>query len=911
MLARINLLMQVLILSLSLSSSLLAAPDNYFIVGTKFNIISTDDRLTQDMLTSVSGIKDHQSYSKQDIDVLLKKAEDKLSVDISDWKLLKDGILVADVAKKTPIKKLIFEGNKTFSSRAISEQIGFRAQGSYCEDVCESLKQRVEKFYSEQGFLHAKFELKKTDNDKDGVDIVILIQEGEASLIDSLNIDVEGFESNDKISRVLDIRKGQRACSTCIQESIKRARTYLYNKGYYASSVYRDSVRFSADMKNVQVSIGVKTGPKYKIIFDGNNFFRSQRQLKDALDISDTIVVTPDYYPVLARKLEDHYKSFGFYEAVVTAVESLGLEAGQLFLTFRISEGKQRYIGRIKYDLKRSIGKHQIDEYLREKKAEFFEKGFFVKKEFEQMKELIERYLNERGYLRAKVLGLTFEKGKANYENITYQIDPGQSTLVREIKIEGNNFISTDKILSSMDIVKGEPINIDDLKNGIKWMTEYYKDNGYVDFYLDRDNLFSYSEDYRFVDVNILIKEGRQLKIGRIFIDGLVKTKERVISREFRFKKDDVITPKKIQDTENALAGLGFLGIVSVEVLPSSVYGQGYRDILVSVEEKKAGTYEIGAGYRTDEGLKLFSGISYGNLGGWGRRIYLDGSISRKLDDSFRFAEYDVLAGYYEPYFLNIPLDLRLAVEATKDDYPDYGQKKLDTALYFEKKIGDHSLILRNAFERINIFEATNPADDASYWKYSIRQSYRYDTRDSIFSPTRGFNFLVYGEWGHSLNTAVSTNYAKVEERMSFYVPLFSKFTLMSSLDTGYVKGLGGDDVLLNDRFSLGGFDSIRGYREGIIADLTPYLNHQQYYNFSIELRRLLFWNFVASVFHDMGAISSEDAQIHGTYCSVGGGIGIKFPVGSLSLQYGYVYKKDKRIPLDRAGRIHLAIGTF
>lgn len=912
MLARINHLTRVLILSSSLISNVYAAPQtvSYRINTIIFRVPDGETKLNSGMISSVTGFRPGYTYTSEQVATAVDKAEDKLGITISNLKVSPQGELTADITRKTVIHSISFKGNQSFSSSILKDQIGFRAEGAYCEDVCDALKRNIEKFYSDQGYFDAKAELSKEVEDGK-MELSLNIKEGKPSLIESVDLELEGFETKSKMLSVLSIKSGTPACSACIQESIKSARQYLYRKGYYASSVYRSSVRFSPDMKTAKITIGVNTGPRYKVLFRGNEFFQSQGLLKDALDISDTVVITPDYYPVLARKLADYYRSFGFSDVNVDAVEELGIEPGELMLVFNIKEGKQWYIGSIRYELKREVENEEIDDYLRAVEPEFFERGFFVKKKFEDMRASIEKYLSEKGYLRAKVLGLSFRHGKGNREHVAYQIDPGQPTMVRDLVVSGNKFIDTNKIISKFGVKKDEPVDIERFKEGLKWLTEQYRENGYADFYLDKERLFSYNQDYRFVDININIDEGERLKIGETFINGLARTKERVVTRELRYKKGDLIKTRKIQDTENALAGLGFLGSVSVEVLPGSVDGKGYRDVLISIDEKKAGSYEVGAGYRTDEGLKLFSGISYGNLGGWGRRIYANAAISRKLDDSFRFAEYDVMAGYYEPYLLNIPLDFRVAVETRKDDYPDYAQKKLDTAFYVEKKIGHHSLILRNAFERVNIFEAVDPADDASYWKYSIRQTYRYDTRDSIFSPTRGFNFLVYGEWGRSLNTQVITNYAKVEQRLSFYIPLFSKFTLMSSFDSGYVKGLKGDPVLLNDRFALGGFDSIRGYREGIIADLTPDLSRQQFYTFSVELRRLLFWNFVASVFHDMGSISSEEQGIHGTYSSVGGGLGIKFPVGSLSLQYGYIYRKDKRIPSDKVGRIHLAIGTF
>ena len=68
-----------------------------------------------------------------------------------------------------------------------------------------------------------------------------------------------------------------------------------------------------------------------------------------------------------------------------------------------------------------------------------------------------------------------------------------------------------------------------------------------------------------------------------MYINRLVKTKDRVITRELRFKEDEIVDNDKLQDTENALAGLGFIGSTSMEVLSSSLKGPDHRDVLISV----------------------------------------------------------------------------------------------------------------------------------------------------------------------------------------------------------------------------------------------------------------------------------------------------------------------------------------
>ena len=143
------------------------------------------------------------------------------------------------------------------------------------------------------------------------------------------------------------------------------------------------------------------------------------------------------------------------------------------------------------------------------------------------------------------------------------------------------------------------------------------------------------------------------------------------------------------------------------------------------------------------------------------------------------------------------------------------------------------------------------------------------------------------------------------------YYTFLEKWTIATRFSTGATKSISGTSILFDDRFLLGGVGSVRGYREGIISDLTPVINRQYFFDGSIELRRQLFWQLIGLVFYDIGSITSQDALVKGTYSSVGGGLRFSFGVGSLSFEYGYVYDKNKRLPADRMGRLHLAIGAF
>ncbi|MEI6092736.1 MAG: POTRA domain-containing protein [bacterium] len=908
-----TLLMLALMLILSLSFELSASTQSYSNIS-KINIIDEKGESpdSSGVFISVLGIRADVTYSEKEIQGRISRMEDLLDCKTLEWKFLSEqGILILKIAKKKKIAAIAIQGNTIINSSDIQEEVGTKLIGTYCEDACDSILQKIKRLYKGRGFLNTNVTLTQEPVEANEVNVAIKIEENEPVIIKQVNIESDGSLSSKDLNERLNIKEGDVLNEISIHDRIRSIRSYLYNRNYYASSFYRNEIKISPDTFSVSVDIGLRTGPKFNIVFKGNNTFTDPKSLIGALDITETDVVSKEYYSALIKRVEDFYKSYGFSDVSVEVKEELGLKKGELDLVFVINEGTQKFFGNLNFIMSDSKYKRQLKSYLEDNEPDLFSNRYFIKNDLENLKDLIERFFNEESFLRTRVVKVNFIERKKNIIDVNYEIDSDQATTIRGLDVKGNTIISSEKILNILGLEKGEMIKISRLSSGIKDLIQTYREQGYVDMSIDQDNLFSYSDDYRFVDVFINIIEGSTYKVGKIFMSGLVSTKDRVVSREMRLKEGEKINLDLIQSSENAISSLSIFGSVSVLLLPTSVVGSGYRDILVKVEEKKAGVYEVGFGYRTDTGVRLATGLNYYNLGGWNRRIYTNGVVSRRLGSQYRFIEYEINGGYYEPYFLNIPFDFRVNVGFKKEDLPDYGRKKLDISFYLEKQMGSHYVALRNAFERINIFAAKVFADESIYWKYSIQQSYRYDSRDSVFNPTRGINFLVYGEWGHSLKSAVVVNYLKAVQKTKAYFTPVKDWVFVTGLEAGYIKGLSGESILQDDRFSLGGVDSIRGYREKIINDTTPQLPFQYYYTFSAELRRNLFWRFVGSVFHDIGTIYSEDPSVQGPFSSVGAGLSIKLPVGSISLQYGYIYSLTKRIPPDRVGRLHLAIGTF
>jgi outer membrane protein assembly factor BamA len=160
----------------------------------------------------------------------------------------------------------------------------------------------------------------------------------------------------------------------------------------------------------------------------------------------------------------------------------------------------------------------------------------------------------------------------------------------------------------------------------------------------------------------------------------------------------------------------------------------------------------------------------------------------------------------------------------------------------------------------------------------------------------------------------------KLLGEQSFFIPL-SPFVLAFHVRAGYVFHQVLRNIVLNERFYLGGANSLRSYE----ADFTPpfgtfrdCLGVKQFVpqggksmiNINVEVRFPIAGNIWGVIFEDLGALGSgswyalKDERILG---STGFGLRYNTPIGPLRFDIGW--KWSNNIPCDRSYSWFLTFG--
>jgi outer membrane protein insertion porin family len=445
-----------------------------------------------------------------------------------------------------------------------------------------------------------------------------------------------------------------------------------------------------------------------------------------------------------------------------------------------------------------------------------------------------------------------------------------ENPLVKSIKIEGATVFSEKEILAWLKMEGGQVLNINTLRSDLESIISHYRQKGYIAIF---------TREPEPTPDGTLIIYITEMKIGKIDIKGLNKTKRAVVERFIKNKEGSLLNINSLGEDRKRIFDLGLFENVVIDLQPGA--SEDLVNVTFDITETKTGQVMVGLGYSEQQGLVGRAEILENNFRGMAEGIHflweVGGYTSKR--------SYEV--GYYKPWIdkrntsFNISLyDKVLYRWVTEQATSRYDEYRKGISTMFERPLDDWrraSIGLRS--EEV----AINPEEGAGlpilgYVKGNVnaaRLSYYFDTRDIRRSPKKGHYNIYSLEIGKS-----SSFFTKQEIDLRRYKPLGKKknYVLAARLDLAMAEGT----IPAFEFYTVGGADTLRGYREDRFwGDKMALL--------SVELRVPLEKAFFGAVFLDYGTAwggkysTSDKFSPH-----LGAGIGLRFetPLGPIRLDY-------------------------
>jgi len=729
-----------------------------------------------------------------------------------------------------------------------------------------------------------------------------------AGLIDSVRIEGNGRVEGRTILSYLGLQAGSNFSQEGIDSSLKN----LYATGFFSD------VKLLRSGNTLVVRV-VENPVISKVVFEGNSRVETA-DLEKEIELKARSVYSQEKVQADVKRILDIYRRSGRYNAVVQP-KIIKRDQNRVDLVYEISEGAAAYVEKITFIGNKIFSDSDLQKAVRTEETRWYK--FFTdsdkydaeRLQFDQ--ELLRRYYLNEGYADFQVKSAHAELSpKKDAFYITFVIEEGVQYDFGEIKTESELKDGDKPDFSDIITTKtGKTYDASKVEDTIEAMTKRLGDKGYA--FVDIQPKLEKDQEKKLANLTYVIKPGSRVYVERINVTGNVRTLDEVVRREFRLSEGDAYNNSKLQRSEQRVNNLNFFEKVDVKTEQGSAPDKTV--INVDVKEKSTGEVTIGAGYSSTDGVLGDFGIRESNLLGRGQELKTHFTLAARRKQA------DI--GFTEPYFLDREIAAGFDIFRTKQDLMQQSSYNMDTkgvnlrASYALQEKLQHGV---NYSVREN--NVTDVRSDASRYirdqagrnvNSAIGQNFTYDDRNNKQDPSSGYYMKLSQEFA---GLGGDSRYLKHDARAAYYYPITKKWRTSFLASSGYIFGIGGRDVRINDRFFVGG-DDLRGFQNAGIGprdtSTNDALGGNAYYTGTAELKFPIGLpdelGVSGAVFSDVGSLWKIDdtgANIFNTNAmrvSAGAGALWASPFGPVRIDFAHALKKQSA---DRTQAVRFSFGT-
>ena len=529
---------------------------------------------------------------------------------------------------------------------------------------------------------------------------------------------------------------------------------------------------------------------------------------------------------------------------------------------------------------------------------------------------LSDHYLNS-GYVNIKVGEPVAKLNEAkNALDVYIGITEGEQYRIGAIGFKGELLDPAADLRKKLKNEPGEIFSRAILRGDIGVLTDVYGDKGYAFATINPQTRLD--NEKKTVDVTFDIEKGELVSIERINIAGNPKTRDKVIRREIRVIESGLYSATGLKRSKQNLMNLGFFEEANIATAKGSASNK--LNVNIDVKEKPTGTFSIGGGYSSLDGMIGQGSVQQANFLGLGLKANVSASIGGK---SQTYA-----LGLTDPYFMDTKWTLGGDLYRSERDYTDYTRRLIGGDIKGGYPINDflgtflmYKYEIKDIFKPTTAYQTLNTSDPGNYplgetTTSSIFGSITHNNTDYRLDPSTGMINSFSAEYA---GLGGDNRYARFIADNTYFHPIYKRLIASTKLTLGYIREVG-KPIPIDEKFYLGGIYSLRGYRSRSVSPTTTGSDGSTVYlggskeiigNAELTFPLLAEVGLKGVMFFDYGNSFNDNSAVFDTMLtSYGGGIRWASPIGPLRLEYGIPINPRKAID-SSSGRLEFSIGSM
>jgi outer membrane protein insertion porin family len=677
-----------------------------------------------------------------------------------------------------------------------------------------------------------------------------------------------------------------------------------------------------------------------RIAFEGNHKLED-KELTAEIQERPRVVYTRSRVQADVKRILDLYRRHGRFGATVEP-KVIQLSENRVDLVFEINEGEYTGIRSVNFVGNKAFSEGKLRSVIATKESRWYRflstSDSYDPDRLTYDRELLRKFYLTEGYADFRVLSAVAElTPERNGFILSFTLDEGERYRFGKVGVNITlKDLPASQVLPLLTVHSGDWYNAQEVENSITVITNTLGTRGYA-FVEVKPEINRNRKDH-VVDITFNVQEGPRVYVERVDIVGNVRTLDKVIRREFQLIEGDAFNTQKMQRSQQRIKNLGFFK--KVEVTNAAGSTPDKTVVTVEVEEQSTGELSLGLGFSTSDGPLADINIRERNFLGRGQELQLGTVVS--------FRSQQIQLSFTEPYFLDRNIAAGFDIFEIKTSpttnfftgiTPPYQQFSYGGALRAGYQITDSLRQTLKYTARSDTIE--NIQSDASLFialqqgthtTSAIGQVLLYDRRDDRLEPTSGYFVSLGNDFA---GVGFGVDYVRSKVSAGYYYPVAPDWVLSLTGEVGDIFGWNGQQVLLQDRFFVGG-DNLRGFQDAGIGPRDSIdndaLGGQKYWVGSVTLGVPLGLpkelGLTGRVFSDFGTlyylqpttlnltpaqlattggVTPQVLQSPAIRLSAGVGVSWRSPVGPIRLDIGYPIRKE---PFDQTQFFRISFGT-
>jgi outer membrane protein insertion porin family len=555
-----------------------------------------------------------------------------------------------------------------------------------------------------------------------------------------------------------------------------------------------------------------------KVLVAGNHELGLDK-INDVLDLERDKVV--DYVAVNRNRdrVAELYMTRGFLFATVD-VQLVQIEPGEVDVVFTVDEHAKVEVSDVTFVGNRVVSSSDLRERMATRRPGVLSflngSGVFRRDELDRDLAILTGYYLDRGFATVKIGAPELRLSRDHKRmKVTITIDEGPRFSFGAIEVKGDLIGLPAQNLALIRSREGDTFSRAALDRDRRALEMHYQDLGYAHANVALRPRFDVAS--RRIALAFEVVRGKRVFVESIHIRGNSKTRDKVIRRELRITEGELYSGTKLEQSRQRITQLGYFEDVAVSTRAGS--SDELVQVEVEVRERPTGTFQIGAGFSSQESFMVQGQMSMENFLGRGQALQAQIMLSgiRRLF-MFRFVE---------PYFLDTRWILTAELYNQSRGFGWYSRTATGGALTWGYPISDRvRAFLTYRLENVGITGGSGgitslgatakpiALDTANLfrggWTSSVRGTLAYDTRNNRLFPTQGYYATAFAEYAGRI-TGSENQYVRWGGFVRRYQRL-GPFVLRLNTELGVTTSLDGRGVPLSERYLLGGITDIRGY---------------------------------------------------------------------------------------------------